>query len=706
MLHYTMFKGRSRLHKNDSLVHVKKRGTDYETRTEQTIFTLDTEASSLFDLGKGFQPFDYHKKPDDYETAEKLSVTYIWMFGINDIVYYGRTLEELDIFMDTVHKAYPNRKICYVHNLSYDFEQAINQSLDFDTKDVLARAAHKPIRAICARYNMEFRCSYLLTNMSLATCCERYNLPVQKKVGDLDYNVARTPLTPLTEKELGYCEYDIKCLYHLIKKFVERFEWIEDIPYTSTGIIRQEVKKTLTKETKKKIKGMYPSFAVFERLQAAFSGGYTHANASLVGRVLSNVKSYDFASDYPHKMATCKFPMTAFKPVMLSSMDDVTEDKAYLLHIVLHNVATRKAWTYIQKAKCLGIQSEDIIDNGRVAYASKIETTITEQDWFIIRENYNFDYDNVEIIDAYEADKDYLPKEFVELILKQYGIKTSFKDVEGKDAEYKQSKEFINGLYGMCVTNVIRADVEYSAGNWKVLDFDDVDKSEKLAKEYRHTFLNYAWGVWVTAYARRAIWRAISDIDTDAVYVDTDSIKIINNHEEYFEQYNARIMSEMKEAAERLGIDFNDYQPMDPKGKRHPLGVFENDADYLEFITYGAKKYCDKKIKKGKEVIEVTVAGLSKKEAVKELETVADFKPGKVWGYKTSGRTVHFYTKGQSGKVVTGIDGQSFTVTQDKGICIMPTTYELGLTEEYEAYVFNETNRKHSRDMNDAAYFS
>lgn len=36
----------------------------------------------------------------------------------------------------------------------------------------------------------------------------------------------------------------------------------------------------------------------------------------------------------------------------------------------------------------------------------------------------------------------------------------------------------------------------------------------------------------------------------------------------------------------------------------------------------------------------------------------------------------------------------------------MPTTYELGLTEEYEAYVFNETNRKHSRDMNDAAYFS
>ena len=36
---------------------------------------------------------------------------------------------------------------------------------------------------------------------------------VEKKKGDLDYNKARSPLTHLSDKEMGYCEYDIICLY-------------------------------------------------------------------------------------------------------------------------------------------------------------------------------------------------------------------------------------------------------------------------------------------------------------------------------------------------------------------------------------------------------------------------------------------------------------------------------------------------------------
>ena len=42
-------------------------------------------------------------------------------------------------------------------------------------------------------------------------------LPVEKKVGDLDYTLLRTPATKLTEKELGYCEYDCLVIYYYIK---------------------------------------------------------------------------------------------------------------------------------------------------------------------------------------------------------------------------------------------------------------------------------------------------------------------------------------------------------------------------------------------------------------------------------------------------------------------------------------------------------
>ena len=43
--------------------------------------------------------------------------------------------------------------------------------------------------------NYCFRCSYLLTNMSLATWAEQRKLPVKKLVGDLDYTVLRTLYT-------------------------------------------------------------------------------------------------------------------------------------------------------------------------------------------------------------------------------------------------------------------------------------------------------------------------------------------------------------------------------------------------------------------------------------------------------------------------------------------------------------------------------
>lgn len=49
-------------------------------------------------------------------------------------------------------------------------------------------------------------------------------------------------------------------------------------------------------------------------------------------------------------------------------------------------------------------------------------------------------------------------------------------------------------------------------------------------------YLSYAWGVWVTAYARRNLWKMILQFPDDVVYCDTDSIKCVGDHAAEFQR--------------------------------------------------------------------------------------------------------------------------------------------------------------------------
>ena len=131
------------------------------------------------------------------------------MFGINDTVYYGRTWDELKEFLYRVNESASENKICYIHNLSYEFQFLRGEFL---LEDVMARTQRKVMKCKLADYNFELRCSYFLSNVKLEKLAEVYDLPFKKMVGDLDYKIIRSPETPLTEEELGYCENDILIL--------------------------------------------------------------------------------------------------------------------------------------------------------------------------------------------------------------------------------------------------------------------------------------------------------------------------------------------------------------------------------------------------------------------------------------------------------------------------------------------------------------
>ena len=163
---------------------------------------------------------------------------YIWMLGIGTCVGYGRTWQELHDCLNsitTILRLGDNaRLVIYVHNLSYEW-QFMRKHFNWDKCFFMDN--RQPL--YCVTEGFEFRCSLKLTNKSLANCGkDLLKYPVQKMVGDLDYSLIRHNETPLTEKELGYCENDIRVLLSLIQEKIEQDGNIHKIPYTLTGYVR------------------------------------------------------------------------------------------------------------------------------------------------------------------------------------------------------------------------------------------------------------------------------------------------------------------------------------------------------------------------------------------------------------------------------------------------------------------------------------
>ncbi|MBD8088313.1 hypothetical protein HUK49_10665, partial [Limosilactobacillus sp. c11Ua_112_M] len=115
-----------------------------------------------------------------------------------------------------------------------------------------------------------------------------------------------------------------------------------------------------------------------------------------------------------------------------------------------------------------------------------------------------YEWDEIQIGQCRYAHKNYLPKAIIEAILKLYQDKTVLKDVEGSEVEYLLSKGMLNSIYGMCVTDIVKDNAVYG-DEW---GFEKVDVNEEIEKynSSRKRFLYYAWGIWVTAYARRNLW--------------------------------------------------------------------------------------------------------------------------------------------------------------------------------------------------------
>ena len=698
MIHYKDFDFR-RL-KLDIYEKKSKKKVEYYSND---IFCFDIEVSSYFvDEDNEVYSLNDVLKIGNVEKIEKFfdkckcgALPYIWQFSINETVLYGRELGEFREALKRVSDIAGNATIfVFVHNLSYEYA-FLRETFRDDITDVLLTEARKPLY-MNVFDNVQFRCSYRLTNLSLAKWGDK--IGVKKKVGFLDYGELRTPKSLLSDKENEYCEFDLLVMFAGLKEYRNEYKTVEHIPLTQTGIVRREF-RALNGKTNGRyafIASCMPKTPQEITIQSkTFAGGLTLANPEKANKKLRGLVGFDIASAYPTEIFENKFPSCGFFPAPLDSLEDLKNGFHHIILVTFKNLRAKYPICTLSYSKRIGgtgiitdgdpLKYED--NNGKVKFASSITYYMTEKDFEAL--NLLYEYDGTpQVLEHYVATSDYIPRDIIEFMLRLYADKTTLKHSD--PALYMRRKEMLNSIYGMMCTMPYHA--EFVEENYlpkkkemtvdEYVAFIQSALDEFQTKLYKNV-VPYSWGIYVTSNQRLRIARAIEYFckrgeSHKIVYIDTDSCKgFFDKNEDYFMRENKRMLEKTRLICEEREIDLSLTRPVDEAGNPHPLGVWENDSEYYEFRTCGAKRYAYKETPEDR--VHITIAGVPKV-AGNMLKDVDELREGLKFDLFNSHKNLTTYLDGDNPRVIMP-DG--YEVKNTCGINIRPTSYELTFTDDY-----------------------
>ena len=601
------------------------------------------------------------------------SIMYVWQLHLDGIgTIIGRTWDELWALLKQFRDELQKETVCiFVHNLSYEF-QFLRGIYNFQEDEVFAVDSRKVLKCTMWDGAIEFRCSYLHSNMSLAQYTKKMGVEHGKLSGDeFDYSALRFPWTPLSDKEIAYCTHDVLGLVEAIKKEMEMDgDNLYTFPLTSTGYVRRDAKAAMRKSRNHGVKDILPDYELYTLLREAFRGGNTHANRYYTQRILHDVKSADRVSSYPEVMCNRQYPVSEFHKSCDNSPQRVIalitkQKKAVVCRVKLWAVMlVDEFWgcPYLSLDKCRNVIN-GARDNGRILSADYLETSATDVDLKIILNEYKFD--NMEFSDVYYARYGYLPKPLIDVVQDYYRKKTELKNVPGQEVFYTKAKNKLNSCYGMMAQDPGKQSYIFKDGEWTA---EEKEQSEIMEERNKHAFLAYQWGVWVTAWARYELEEGLKIAGHNFVYCDTDSVKYIGDCD--FSAYNR--------AKEKRSAETGAYAT-DKHGETFYMGVYESDGSYSEFATMGAKKYVYKETPYGE--THCTIAGVNKKLGGKELDKnggISAFRRGFV--FREAGGTESVYNDHPTNGVIE-IDGHKLLITPN--IVIRESEYTLGVSRDY-----------------------
>lgn len=644
----------------------------------------------------------YHKIIDDY-----IAIMYIWQFQLGkDVTIIGREWKDFLALMKQISQSIDSdeRLVIYVHNLSFEFQFIRDIEIlgrYINERSVFCVKSRTPVKFLCFDDKIEFRCSYIHSNMSLDVFTDKMDVEHKKLSGDeFDYSKKRYPWTPLTEYEINYCINDVQGLVECIYKEMEvDGDNLYTIPLTSTGYVRRDIRAAVSKLSRDYVKMQLPSYDTYLLLRQAFRGGNTHANRFYAGRRIDGViYCYDISSSYPNVMINCKFPVKPFRPVLDEldtdrALDMIKRGRALLMKVGIKNLRLLyEFWgcPYIPKDKCRNIVNAKY-DNGRILSADYLEITITDVDLRIILDEY--DYDEFSIIECMFSTYGYIPDKIREVIIMYFKFKTELKNILGSEILYMKSKNKLNAIYGMTAQNPVKLEEVYINGMYNTglyykSDNEEVFLSEENAlaqnidilqvahsQNIDKSVMPYQWGVWCTAWARERLERAVKLCGDNFLYCDTDSVYVYGNID--VTAYNKSSVNDSKK---------NGAHATDSKGKTYYMGTLELDKYCTSFKTLGAKKYAYI----DNTGLHITISGVNKKKGAEELQRKAG---GSIcrdgldlldvdFIFEDAGGTESIYN---DTPMYMTIDGVELYIPTN--IAIVNSTYTVSLSEDYSELI-------------------
>ena len=670
--------------------------------------------------------FDIEATSWEDETG-KHATMWVWSFCLFGLVIVGRSWQEFAEMLDNLSAELElnenKRLIIFVHNLQYDFSFFRKW---FAWASVFAIDNRRPLYAVTDTW-LEFRCSYLLSGLSLDTVSKHLQrLHVRKMVGDLDYSLIRNSKTAITSKEMHYIINDVKVVVAYVWESATESGHIGLLPLTNTGYVRNYCRgccfkvpgdKKASNRKRQKYKSLMQGLTLdsdsYKQCKRAFQGGFTHGNPWYIGEILRDVTSFDFTSSYPTVMIAEQFPMSSPEKVELS---DLSKDRFEELITLYCCVFELELWgvkplvtfeNYLSVSHCREVEKA-ICSNGRIIQADHLITTITEIDYKIITKFYS--WEKARVYHMYTFKRDYLPSDFVRSIIDLYEKKTVLKGIEGSETEYMRSKGMLNSTYGMTVTNIVRDPITYLDNLWpgegeredEAPERANIEQSIEQYNKDKGRFLYYPWGIYVTAYARRNLFLGILEFRHDYIYADTDSVKVLHaaEHMDFINSYNQAIIERLEAACKYHHIAPEAIRPKNQKGKECPLGVWAFDGHYRMFKTLGAKRYLvqysndprnDHPYKNA-----LTVAGLGKVAGCSYLEKTY----GKYGMFKAfredlyipkgeTGKQIHSYIDAAETGQLTDYNGIVSEFAERSSVNLSPSDYYLSMTEELRSHIYS-----------------
>lgn len=655
---------------------------------DQTIYTFDIETSAgyIFPGSDVAEPFDYNKRPEEYQKAVKVGLCYEWQFGIGDQYYYGRDLRDF-LQVLKVMDALPGNKIIWVHNLGFEMAFLLNI---FKPAKIFARRAHHVIYADYSE-KVTFRCSYHLTCMALKTWAKELHM---EKIEGYDYDNIRTPLTPLDEFEELYGETDLRIVKAGIDKMLDIYEYIQKIPLTQTSRVRKEGQKIFANDVKYRYKmaRLLPKNAgEYSMLRMAFSGGNVHANWYYAGQLLSGVSCGDIASSYPFCCLTEPLPMQPWR--LAKDPKRYVNDKRFccIVELRLVNVKSAGYIDYLSYNKIFDIDKDErgrehiIVENGRIVACQGATILCTGVDYGVIKRAYAGD---MKILRCWYSRAGYLDKRYMEFILDLYENKTKLKGIPEQEDLYMYSKQLLNGIYGDFVSAIVYDDTELlESGEWveHIKGPDQVEERLDYLREVPWRLKSsFSWGLFITAAARRNHYDILQAIDAsnEVVYYDTDSVYYLGDHDKDIEAYNKRMIERIDNVLQYVGIDPDRSRPMDSKGIQRQMGIIEIEHRNLpEFKALRAKCYAYKD-EEGE--IHITISGVNKKAGAKALQgSVDNLRDDMVFSYEESGRKVSQYNTDQPRCRWIDKDGREYVSDYKYGLALQPAEYRVNQGSDF-----------------------